>query len=83
MTRAGVEPGGNPEGAHDTGHGKAFSWDFWRMAGCRWVTGFGVGGEYAAINSAIDELVPARVRGQVNLFITPLERIAAPLSAHV
>jgi len=41
----------------------AFSWDFWRMAACRWVTGFGIGGEYAAINSATDELVRARVRG--------------------
>jgi hypothetical protein len=33
------------------------------MAACRWVTGFGIGGEYAAINSAIDELVRALVRG--------------------
>ena len=47
----------------------AFSWDFWSMSACRWITGFGIGGEYAAINSAIDELIPARVRGQVNLFI--------------
>src|SRR5215472_5783297 len=46
-----------------------FSWDFWSMATCRWITGFGIGGEYAAINSAIDELIPARVRGTVNLFI--------------
>ena len=47
----------------------AFAWDFWSMATFRWITGFGIGGEYAAINSAIDELIPARVRGQVNLFI--------------
>ena len=47
----------------------AFSWNFWSMAACRAITGFGIGGEYAAINSAIDELIPARVRGQVNLFI--------------
>ena len=47
----------------------AFSWDFWSMAAFRVITGFGIGGEYAAINSAIDELIPARVRGQVNLFI--------------
>ena len=47
----------------------AFSWSFWSMAACRAITGFGIGGEYAAINSAIDELIPARVRGQVNLFI--------------
>ena len=47
----------------------AFAWDFSSMALCRIVTGFGIGGEYAAINSAIDELIPARVRGQVNLGI--------------
>jgi MFS family permease len=35
----------------------------------RFLTGAGIGGEYAAINSAIDELVPARVRGRVALFI--------------
>ncbi len=29
----------------------------------RFFTGAGIGGEYAAINSAIDELIPARVRG--------------------
>jgi len=47
----------------------AFTWSFSSMAVCRIVTGFGIGGEYAAINSAIDELIPARVRGQVNLTI--------------
>ncbi|HEY3179383.1 MAG TPA: MFS transporter [Casimicrobiaceae bacterium] len=47
----------------------AFAWNFTSMAVCRIVTGFGIGGEYAAINSAIDELIPARVRGQVNLGI--------------
>ena len=36
---------------------------------CRFVTGVGIGGEYAAINSAIDELIPARVRGRVDLII--------------
>ena len=35
----------------------------------RFVTGSGIGGEYAAINSAIDELIPARVRGRVDLII--------------
>ena len=47
----------------------AFSSNFATMAVCRVITGFGIGGEYAAINSAIDELIPARVRGQVNLAI--------------
>src|SRR3954452_8324748 len=36
---------------------------------CRFFTGIGIGGEYAAINSAIDELIPARARGQVDLGI--------------
>ena len=35
----------------------------------RFLTGMGIGGEYAAINSAIDELIPARVRGTVDLLV--------------
>ena len=35
----------------------------------RFIAGMGIGGEYAAINSAIDELIPARVRGRVDLII--------------
>ena len=47
----------------------AGSWDFTSFAFCRFLTGFGIGGEYAAINSAIDELIPARVRGLADLAI--------------
>ena len=47
----------------------AFSWDFVSLCAFRAITGFGIGGEYAAINSAIDELIPARVRGRVSLVI--------------
>src|ERR1700726_3424410 len=47
----------------------AFSWNFASYAFFRAVTGAGIGGEYAAINSAIDELIPARVRGRVDLRI--------------
>ncbi|MBE0613057.1 MAG: MFS transporter [Burkholderiales bacterium] len=47
----------------------AFSWDFISIAAFRCITGFGIGGEYAAINSAIDELIPARLRGRVSLII--------------
>ena len=36
---------------------------------CRFFTGAGIGGEYAAINSAIDELIPARLRGTTDLMI--------------
>src|SRR5690349_16318673 len=38
----------------------AFAPAFWWFAVGRFFTGFGIGGEYAAINSAIDELIPAR-----------------------
>jgi MFS family permease len=47
----------------------AFSATFLMFAICRFFTGAGIGGEYAAINSAIDELIPARVRGTVDLII--------------
>src|ERR1044071_2728225 len=47
----------------------ALSWDFASYAFFRALTGAGIGGEYAAINSAIDELIPARVRGRVDLMI--------------
>jgi MFS family permease len=47
----------------------AASWTAWFFFLCRFVTGAGIGGEYAAINSAIDELIPARVRGRVDLII--------------
>jgi MFS family permease len=47
----------------------AFSWDFYSFAFFRFLTGAGIGGEYSAINSAIDELIPARVRGRVDLAI--------------
>src|SRR5262245_59192995 len=47
----------------------AFSWSAWSFFLFRWLTGMGIGGEYSAINSAIDELIPARVRGWVDLAI--------------
>ncbi len=47
----------------------ALTFNFASFAACRFLTGFGIGGEYAAINSAIDELIPARVRGVVDLAI--------------
>ncbi|MEV5412015.1 MFS transporter [Thermopolyspora sp. NPDC052614] len=36
---------------------------------CRFLTGFGIGGEYAAINSAIDELIPSDHRGRIDIII--------------
>jgi MFS family permease len=47
----------------------ATSWSLWSFAAFRAVTGLGIGGEYAAINSAIDELIPARYRGRVDLIV--------------
>lgn len=47
----------------------AFSFNFLWFAIFRFLTGAGIGGEYAAINSAIDELIPARVRGWTDLAI--------------
>ncbi|MFJ9643935.1 MFS transporter [Streptomyces sp. NPDC101206] len=47
----------------------ALSFDSWWFFLFRFLTGFGIGGEYAAINSAIDELIPALYRGRVDLII--------------
>ena len=47
----------------------AGSWNLWTFTLCRVLTGAGIGGEYTAITSAIDELIPARVRGTANLVI--------------
>ena len=47
----------------------AFSWNLWSFMFFRFLTGAGIGGEYAAINSAIDELIPARRRGHTDLAI--------------
>src|SRR5258708_281160 len=45
------------------------SWNFWSFAAFRFLTGAGIGGEYAAVNSAIQELIPARYRGHTDLAI--------------
>jgi MFS family permease len=47
----------------------AFAFDFYSFALFRLLTGAGIGGEYAAINSAIQELIPARYRGRTDLAI--------------
>ncbi|WP_328540182.1 MFS transporter [Streptomyces sp. NBC_00344] len=47
----------------------ALSFSVWWFFLFRFFTGFGIGGEYAAINSAIDELIPSKYRGRVDLII--------------
>jgi MFS family permease len=59
----------------------AFSWNLWSFALFRFLTGAGIGGEYAAINSTIQELIPARVRGWTDLVINGSFWIGAALGA--
>jgi MFS family permease len=47
----------------------AFSFSLWFLLIWRFVAGLGIGGEYTAINSAIDELIPARHRGRVDIAV--------------
>jgi MFS family permease len=59
----------------------AFSWSFWSFALFRFFTGAGIGGEYTAINSTIQELVPARVRGWTDLAINGSFWLGAAMGA--
>src|ERR1700758_796395 len=59
----------------------ACSWNFTTYALFRWITGSGIGGEYAAINSAIDELIPARIRGRIDITINATYWIGAGMGA--
>ena len=47
----------------------ALSWNLASFAIFRFITGAGIGGEYSAVNSAIDELIPARLRGRIDLIV--------------
>jgi len=57
------------------------SLNFWMFAIFRFIAGMGIGGEYAAIHSAIDELMPARYRGRVSLAISGTYWAGAALGA--
>jgi MFS family permease len=59
----------------------AFSWDFTSFAAFRFLTGAGIGGEYAAINSAIQELIPARLRGRIDLAVNGSFWVGAAVGA--
>lgn len=47
----------------------ATSWNFTALAVFRGLAGAGIGGEYAAVNSAIDELIPSAHRGRVDIAV--------------
>jgi len=57
------------------------SWDFWSFVLFRFLTGAGIGGEYGAVNSAIQELIPARRRGYTDLAINGSFWLGAALGA--
>ncbi|MCZ7425236.1 MFS transporter [Micromonospora sp. WMMA1949] len=59
----------------------ALSFDTWWFFLFRFLTGMGIGGEYAAINSAIDELIPARHRGRIDIIINGTFWLGAALGA--
>jgi MFS family permease len=59
----------------------AFSWDIWSFALFRFFTGAGIGGEYAAINSTIQEFIPARYRGRTDLIINGSFWVGAAIGA--
>jgi MFS family permease len=59
----------------------AFSWSLWSFCLFRFLTGAGIGGEYTAINSTIQELIPARVRGWTDLVINGSFWVGAALGA--
>ena len=57
------------------------AWNFWSFAIFRALTGAGIGGEYSAINSAIQEFVPARRRGYTDLAINGSFWVGAAIGA--
>jgi MFS family permease len=57
------------------------SWDAWSFVVFRFVTGAGIGGEYTAINSTIQELIPARLRGWTDLLINGSFWVGAAMGA--
>ncbi len=59
----------------------AFAWNGWSLGAFRLLTGLGIGGEYAAVNSAVDELMPARLRGRIGLAVNGTYWLGAALGA--
>src|ERR1700761_664570 len=61
----------------------ACAWNFLSFALFRMVTGLGIGGEYSAVNSAIDELIPAKYRGRIDLIVNGSFWVGAAAGAAV
>lgn len=59
----------------------AFAWNGASLGAFRLLTGLGIGGEYAAVNSAVDEMIPARLRGRVSLGLNGTYWLGAVLGA--
>jgi MFS family permease len=59
----------------------ALSWNLWSLVVFRFLTGAAIGGEYTAINSTIQELIPARVRGWTDLAINGTFWLGAAMGA--
>jgi MFS family permease len=59
----------------------AFAWNGGSLGVFRFITGLGIGGEYAAVNSAVDELMPARLRGRISLAVNGTYWLGAALGA--
>lgn len=59
----------------------AFSWNLWSFCLFRFLTGAGIGGEYTAINSTIQEFVPAKYRGRTDLIVNGSFWLGAALGA--
>jgi MFS family permease len=57
------------------------SWDFWSFAFFRFLTGAGIGGEYAAVNATIQEMIPARRRGFTDLVVNGSFWLGAAIGA--
>jgi len=61
--------------------GSAFSTNLAIFGFFRFFTGIGIGGEYAAINSAVDELIPSKVRGTVDLIVNATFWVGASIGS--
>jgi MFS family permease len=59
----------------------SFSWNYYSFVAFNFFAGVGIGGEYSAINSAINEFIPARVRGWVDLVINGSYWLGAMIGA--